>query len=335
MSAMRAEALEAPEAVAAALAQTREIADIAAQIRARAPRFVQLCARGSSAHAGTLLGHLIARRLGLVAAEAMPSLASIYAAPQHLAGSMFIAISQSGASPDLIAAATQARTDGALTLALTNTPNSPLAAACERHLPLAAGPERSVAATKTVLATLALSIALIDAWQATATPGLASLPDRIARACRLDWTPLITRLATCNRLLAIGRGPALGIARESALKLAETCNIAALAYSAAEFAHGPMALLAPDVPLLAFVQHDAARRPTEALLSRLAPRGPILAAGARLPAIQTLPTLSPSHPDTDVIPMLASLYLATESAARARGLDPDHPASLQKITRTT
>jgi glucosamine--fructose-6-phosphate aminotransferase (isomerizing) len=335
MSLMRDETLEAADAVARCLAQRAAFATIGARLRQLDPPFVVVCARGSSSHAGTYLRVLLAKQLGLVAAAAMPSIASVYHRPQRMRGALFVALSQSGRSPDLIAATAQARAAGALTLAIINDPASPLARECDLVLNVAAGEERSVAATKTVLATLAAALALVDAWElGAARPALDALPQRLAAATALDWSPLVETLAGVSSIFTVGRGPALGIAREAALKLAETCGIAGLAFSAAELAHGPMALAGPGFPVLAFLQDDASRRYSEELLATLAEHGvPVLAAGS-VAGATSLPVLPPLHADADLLPQLACFYLAAEAAARRRGLDPDHPRSLQKVTRT-
>jgi glucosamine--fructose-6-phosphate aminotransferase (isomerizing) len=332
MSLMRAEIDEAPAAVARVLANMPAIAAVAARIRALDPPLVTLAARGSSAHAGTFLRTLIGRDLGLPAGATMPSLASVYHRPQRLGGTLFVAISQSGRSPDLLACAAQARAAGALTLALVNDTAAPLAAACDLVLDIRAGPERSVAATKTVIAALATALALARLW-AGAPHGLDALPARLAAAP--DWPDLVPTLAARPHLFTVGRGPALGIAHEAALKLAETCGIAGLAYSTAELVHGPMALAGHGFPVLAFLQDDATRPLSAAMLSGLAGRGvPVFAAGGAVAGATALPTLPDADADADLMAMLLSAYRAIEAAARARGLDPDHPPSLSKVTRT-
>lgn len=336
-SLMRAEILQSPEAVRACLAQSDVFAALGARLRALDPPFVVVCARGSSSHVGAYLRVLLTRELGLIAAAAMPSIASVYRRPQRLRGALFIAISQSGRSPDLIASAEQARAAGALTLALVNDSASPLAIVCELVLNVAAGPERSVAATKTVLATLAAALALVNAWQEipNVAAALAALPERLTAAAGLDWSPLTATLARSNRIFTVGRGSALGIVNEAALKLAEVCGIAALAFSAAELAHGPMTLAGPNFPVLAFLQDDAARPHSEAFLATLAAHGaPVLNVGGTVGGAQSLPALPAMQADADLLPMLASFYMAAEAAAVSRGLDPDHPPFLHKVTRT-
>ncbi|MCX7384806.1 MAG: SIS domain-containing protein, partial [Alphaproteobacteria bacterium] len=210
---------------------------------------------------------------------------------------------------------------------------APLAMACELVIDIQAGPERSVAATKTVIATLATALALVRCW-AGLPIGMEGLPARLTAAP--DWPALADALTDHANIFVIGRGPGLGLAKELALKLAETCGVAAIAHSAAELAHGPMALAGPGFPVLALMQDDAARPYTEALLPSLIVRGAtVLAAGGPCPGATALSTLPAADPDADLLVMLVSAYRAIEAAARARGRDPDNPPALQKITRTT
>ena len=337
MSLMRDETRESAAAVARCVAQRSAFEGVARRLRALDPGTVMVSARGSSGHAGTLLRYLLARDLGVVAAAAMPSVASLYGRRQRLRGALFVAVSQSGRSPDLIRQAESAREAGALCLALVNDPGSPLAAACELVIDLAAGPERSVAATKSVLASLAAALALTAAWSGDGAMAVAAqrLPQRLDAAAAMDWSPLEAVLAGTDRLFTVGRGPGLAIASEAALKLAETASITGLAYSSAELAHGPRALAGPGFPVLGFVQDDAARPGTLAILGELATLGvPVLAAGADTAGATRLPVVAPEQADADLLPMLLSFYLAVEATARARGLDPDHPPGLRKVTQT-
>jgi glucosamine--fructose-6-phosphate aminotransferase (isomerizing) len=337
MSLMRDEAAQSADAVARCLAQPAAFMAAAGRLRGLDPSLVMVCARGSSGHAGTFLRYLLARDLGVVAAAAMPSVASVYHRQQRLAGTAVIAISQSGRSPDLIRQTESARAAGALTLALVNDTAAPLAAACDIVLDIAAGEERSVAATKSVLASLAAGLALAAAWTGSATlaAALGRLPERLAAAVALDWSQLTAELIRVDRMFTVGRGPGLAIASEAALKLAETTGVAGLAYSSAELSHGPRALAGADFPVLGFVQDDAGRAGTAAVLAELAGLGtPVFAAGLPGHGVRELPTLAPDHPDTDLLPPLVSFYLAAESAAVARGRDPDHPPGLRKVTRT-
>jgi glutamine---fructose-6-phosphate transaminase (isomerizing) len=219
-------------------------------------------------------------------------------------------------------------------LALVNDTTSPLAGVAEVILDLAAGPERSVAATKSVLASMAAGLALVEAW--TGRRGDSDgLSERLTAAAALDWSELATVLAQVDHIFTVGRGPAFGVAHEAALKVTEVCGHAGLAYSTAEFAHGPMALAAATFPVLAFLQDDAARAGSEALLNTLTARGiPVLCAGGSVAGARSLPVLPAANPAADVMTMLVPFYLAAEAAARQRGREPDKPASLSKVTLT-
>ncbi len=210
----------------------------------------------------------------------------------------FVAVSQSGRSPDLVRTADAARAAGALCLAIVNAPESPLAAACELVIDIAAGPERSVAATKTVVAMLAASLALTAAWSGDGAMARAAqnLPERLARAVALDWSALVNALTDRDRVLTVGRGPGLAIASEAALKLSEVAGIAGLAYSSAELFHGPRVLAGPAMPVLGFVQDDVGRPGTVgcARANWRQAGGPVLAAGADAPGLTALPSCSPS-----------------------------------------
>jgi glucosamine--fructose-6-phosphate aminotransferase (isomerizing) len=336
MSLMREETLEAPHAVARCLAQESVFADIGARLRQLDPPFAMVCARGSSSHAGTFLRYVMARRLGLIGAPAMPSMTSVYGVRQRLTGALVIAISQSGRSPELVRQTAMARGAGAFCLGLLNDPHSPLAEECNAVIDVSAGRERSVAATKTVLATMAAGLALVDAWKGTNDPALARLPARLRQSATLDWSVLTTRLTEVPGIFVVGRGAALGVAKEAALKLAETCGIAGLAFSAAEIAHGPMVLAGPQFPVLGFLQHDASLNHSQQILGALAARGvPVLTAGDSVAGAVALPTLPWDSPDADLLCELLCFYLCADTAARARGLDPDHPPRLKAVKETT
>lgn len=337
MTLMEEETREAPDAVARCIAQRAAFAEAAARCRALDPTIVMVSARGSSSHAGTYLRYLLARALGVVTAAAMPSVVSVYQRQQRLRGSLFISISQSGRSPDLVRQAESAREAGALCLALVNDPASPVARASEIVLDIAAGPERSVAATKSVVASLAAALALTAAWtgDAALAAATAAVPERLRQSLALDWSALETPLVPLDRAFVVGRGPGFAIASEAALKLCETTGIAAIGFSAAELAHGPRVLAGRAMPVLAFVQDDAARAGTTDLLADLAAAGvPVLAAGAQADGVRALPTLPPAHADADLLGLLTRFYLAAERVARARGRDPDRPPGLRKITET-
>src|SRR3981189_2113789 len=240
---MYREAAQAPEAVRQQLqANAERMARLSERLRQAPPRAVVTCARGSSDHAATFARYLIETRLGLLTSSAAPSVSSVYAARPDLAGAMVLAISQSGASPDLLAAVSSARAAGAHIVALGNAQDSPLAQLADDLIPLCAGTERSVAATKSYIASLAAIVPLVGGGARAAPP--AAAPPRRAlrgRAWQLDWSAAVTHLTPANNLYVIGRGLGLAIAQEAALKLKETCGLHAEAGTAPELRHGPTA----------------------------------------------------------------------------------------------
>ncbi|KAA2236866.1 SIS domain-containing protein [Salinarimonas soli] len=334
-SKMAAEIREAPAVVARqAEALRAPVADLAARLRARPPRVVVTCARGSSAHAATFGKHLIERTLGIPVAAASPVIATVYGRPLNLEGQLFLTVSQSGRSDDLIEQARSAKAGGALTVALVNAVDSPLAQACDVVLPMEAGPELSVAATKTFVASASALLTLAAAWSGERAMGeaLGRLPERLERACGLDWSAALPALADAVNLVTIGRGPTLAIAREAALKLKETCNLHGEAFSGAEFMHGPVTLVGDDFPILMFVPNDAGAEGMGRLAASLRQKGAdLFAAGLDDGG---LPALPPDHADADAICLVQAFYGLAVRLAERRGIDVDQPRHLQKVTRT-
>ncbi len=248
---MMREINEIPDATARLLdASGTAIAAAGRDIRARDPRFLVTVARGSSDHVASFMKYAVELTAGIPVASVGPSVASIYGARLRLAGSACLAISQSGKSPDIVAMAEEAKRGGALTVALTNTADSPLARASDHAIDIAAGVEKSVAATKTfvnsAVAGLALLAHCIDDQALLAA--LAELPQHFRKAIDCDWMQLAGALDGANSLFILGRGPSFAIANEAALKFKETCGVHAEAYSAAEVMHGPLALVTPGFP---------------------------------------------------------------------------------------
>jgi glucosamine--fructose-6-phosphate aminotransferase (isomerizing) len=336
---MLRESLEAPEAVARQLARNEALCRALGQrLRKAPPRFVATCARGSSDNAATYAKYLIEIRLNTVVASLGPSIRSVYGAQPRLEQALFIAISQSGRSPDLLSLAEVARADGAFTLAIVNDEASPLAARCEAVLPVHAGPEQSVAATKSWIASLSAVMQLVACW--SDDPALLSavraLPDDLAAAARSDWGAAAGMLAGADDLFVVGRGPGFAAAQESALKLKETAGIHAESYSAAELMHGPMTLASRDFPVLALSQRDASLPGMAELIDGLVARGvPVAAAGpAARPGTLVLPMADGLQPFAAPIAAVQSFYPLAERVARMRGHDPDHPPHLRKVTET-
>lgn len=313
------------------------VGDLAKRLMAQQPQLVVTCARGSSAHAATFAKHLIERHLGLPVAAAAPNIASVYRRPLAVQGQLFLAISQSGRSDDLIESAAMARATGAITVAIVNAANSPLARSVEIVLPLAAGPEHSVAATKSFIASLAALLQFVAAWSADAAMGRAGarLPDRLDAAAQLDWREALAPLTRAGSAVVVGRGPTLAIAREAALKLKETCELHAEAFSAAEFRHGPIALVGDAYPIVVLRPTDEAAAGFAGLVADLRQKGAcVLVAEPGRPQAGRLPALAPDHPDADAVCLIQSFYAFMLSLAARRGTDVDRPRHLQKVTRT-
>lgn len=338
-SAMARETGEAPAAVARLL--EREGAGIGAlgrRLAAMAPRVVVTCARGSSDHAAHYLKYLLETALGVPVASMGPSVASVYGTQLRLAGAVLVTVSQSGRSPDLVAFQAAARAGGALTVALVNDTTGPVASAADVVVPLHAGAEASVAATKSFVASAAAAAALVAAWTGDATleAALGALPARLEAALACDWSAVGEALSAAPSAYMLGRGPALAIAHEAALKAKEVSGRHAEAFSLAEVMHGPLQLVGPGFPVLAFLPDDAAVAANRAALQRLeAVGGRVFAASpmGAMPGV-ALPAMGCGHPALAPLGMILSFYRMIESVARLRGLDPDRPSHLSKVTRT-
>ncbi len=334
------EASQAPGAVAAQLQANRERAvRLGATLRAMKPRAGGTCGRGSSDHAATFAKYLIETRTGVLTSSAALSVSSVYAAPTQLAGTLCLAISQSGKSPDLVAAAQAAKDAGAYVVALVNVADSPLAALADETLPLWAGPELSVAATKSYIAALAGIVQLVAEWTGDEDlrAALADLPGQLAQAWTLDWTPAAERLRLARNLYVLGRGVGFGVAQEAALKFKETCGLHAEAFSSAEVKHGPMALVKADFPALVFRQDDETAEGVDALVAEFAARRADVmlaaAAGDGEAGVLRLPALA-AHPAVEPILQIQSFYRMANALSLARGYDPDSPPNLNKVTET-
>ena len=334
---MAAEIREAPDAVARQAESLRApLAELVRHLRHHRPQVVVTCARGSSAHAATFGKHLIERTLGIPVAAAAPSIATVYRRSLTLSGQLFLAVSQSGRSDDLVELAASAKAAGAVTAALVNAADSPLAAVCDIVLPISAGPELSVAATKTVIASMSALLRLVALWaeDTDATAALEHLPKRLAAATALDWSPALPSLAAAESLVTIGRGPTLSIAREAALKLKETSNLHAEAFSGAEFLHGPVSLVSSRYPILMLIPNDEAAPGLRQLADDLRGKGAALFVAGPDEAAGGLPALAPDQPEADAICLLQSFYGMALRLAGLRGTDVDRPRHLKKVTRT-
>jgi len=335
---MSVELKEAPEAVRRqARSLLQPLGELIVWCRRAPPRLVVTCARGSSAHAATFGKHLVERHLGIPVTAAAPNIATVYRQRLQLKGQLVLAISQSGRSDDLIEFVLMAKAAGARTAAIVNDTDSPLAAACDFPLPMAAGPQVSIAATKSFVTSLVVLLRLIAAWtnDDVLLEAIDRLPDRLAAASELDWSSALSALSAANSLVTIGRGPTLAIAREAALKLKETCNLHAEAFSGPEFQHGPISLVSPLYPIMLFMPTDAAAMGLRDLAADLRRKGAALfTTDQDGPEVGRLPALGLDHPDADAVCLIQSFYALALRIAEQRGSDVDRPRHLQKVTRT-
>ena len=335
---MAAEAGESPAVAARLLHNERDAFQAwGADMRQRPPLSLLTVARGSSDHAAHYMAYLVMARLGRLVTSLPMSLVTLYQSSLVCDGLVALAFSQSGQSPDLVAPLRYIGEQGGRTLALVNDAASPLAAAAQCCIGLHAGPEVSVAATKSYVAQLVAGAALAAAWQQEAafSAALESLPAALERAWAQDWSPAVDALQGAERLYVIGRGTGLPVAAEAALKFKEVCGIQAEAYSGAEVQHGPMALVEEGFPMLVLAPRGPAQPGLLLLAEQMRQRGAhvLLAAPPDTPGC-ALPLAATGHADLDPIAAVQSFYRMVEALARARGLDPDKPRHLNKVTRT-
>lgn len=330
---------EAGDAVARQLSQNAErLAELGARLRSLDPPLVATIARGSSDCCALYLKYLVEIVSGTPCASIGPSIATLYRTPMRLEGSVSVAISQSGRSPDIIEMQRHARRGGALSVALANDVASPLAQEAEVLLPLCAGTEHSVAATKSMVAGLVAGASLVAAWREDRqlADALTGLPDVLRGQGTPPPAAMLDRLANARSAFVLGRGATLAIAAEAALKLKETCAIHAEAYSAAEVLHGPAELVAPGFPVIAFLPSDAARE------GMLPPLTALADAGAAVIAIEAggadeedrLATAKVEAALLEPIVMVHRFYRLAEALALRLGRDPDRPRNLRKVTET-
>ncbi len=339
MTAMLREAREAPQVVARLLESNAPLCrDLGARLRSAPPPFAVTCARGSSDNAATFAKYLLEIHSGLVTASVGPSVTSVYEARPRMRDALFLAVSQSGRSPDILHLANAGREDGALTVALVNDTTSPLASTCEIVLPLHAGPEKSIAATKSFIAALAAGLQLVAHWSQDEDllKALDMLPETLEKASAADWSAALPMLSQADNLFVVGRGVGFAVAQEAALKLKETSGVHAEAMSAAELMHGPWTLAGDRFPILVLSQRDETLSGVNDLVTKLNEQGvPVVVAGAAEgPATVMLPSVEDVHPFIAPIAMIQSFYPLVNAIAQARGRNPDSPPRLRKVTET-
>ena len=335
---MRAEVLEIPDSVERLL--HNGTIDIIAGGKALAdlgPAFLVSVARGSSDHVATYLKYASELLLGIPMASVGPSVASIYHAPLHLNSAAVIVVSQSGQSPDIVEMARAGKTAGALSFALTNDPASPLAQTCTYTLNIHAGPERSVAATKTFVNSAVAGLLLLAEWKGDSAlrNAIHALPEALSRAAEIDWPELRNAVAGHDSLYTLGRGPGFAISNEAALKFKETCQIHAESYSSAEVLHGPVSIVGKGFPTLALAAKDAAEAALVEVADQIATKGAtVFVTSDKAKNARKLPCVRTGHPLTDPLALIVSFYAMVERVARARGINPDTPRHLKKVTET-
>ena len=338
-SQMAAEVHEIPIAVARLLRDERPaIRAAAAAAAALDPMVVATVARGSSDHAATYLKYAAELMLGLPVASIGPSVASIYGAQLKLGRALCLSVSQSGQSPDIVEMARSARTGGALTIAVTNNADSPLAQVSERTLNIHAGPELSVAATKTFVTSVVALLSLVAEWKGDKDllSAIDALPDTLAKAALIDWPELREALQGATSLYTLGRGPAYAVSGEAALKFKEISQIHAESYSSAEVLHGPISIIGAGFPVLAFAAADAAEDAVVGIADQISGKGArvfVTSDGAQ--TATRLGFVRTAHPLTDPLALIVSFYAMVERFARDAGIDPDKPRHLRKVTETT
>ncbi|MBP0482159.1 SIS domain-containing protein [Sagittula salina] len=335
---MKREVREIPDAVARLLENGADgMARAADALRTLDPPFLATVARGSSDHAATYVKYAAEIMAGLPVASVGPSVTSIYGARLRVKGAACLAISQSGASPDIVQMVTMMREEGALTLGLTNHLDSRLAQVSDHALALHAGPELSVAATKTFVTSAVAGVWLVAELlrDAPLLAALHALPDALAQAVDADWSPLGDALGEAESLYCLGRGPCYAASNEAALKFKETCQLHAESYSSAEVLHGPVSIVGRGFPVIALAVRDAAQKGLVEVAEKLAGMGAqVFTTSSAAQDAVALPAVRTGHPLTDPLALIVSFYAMVEQVARARGVDPDNPRHLRKVTET-
>jgi glucosamine--fructose-6-phosphate aminotransferase (isomerizing) len=334
---MFSEAAESASAVQRQLDLNAETAArIGRKLRQLKPRFITTVARGSSDHAACYAKYLLETHTGLITSSSGPSVISVYHAPLQLEGSLCLLISQSGASPDLLAMAEAARKAGAYVVALVNVADSPLALLADEVVELRAGPETSVAATKSFITSLTAVIQILSHWlnDDKLAAALEQAPELLQKAWDCDWTPAVDAIAGAPDLFVLGRGLGLGIAYEAALKLKEVCGLHAEAFSSAEVLHGPVTIARGDFPVLVLAQNDACFPGISELVENLAQRDVrLITAGIRHDSAINLPSPE-GHPVIEPILRIQGFYRMANALSVRLGLNPDSPPYLNKVTST-
>ncbi|WP_346837192.1 SIS domain-containing protein [Microbulbifer sp. SAOS-129_SWC] len=326
---MESEAREAPDRIAEQLQNNAAaMAALGARLRSQPPKFVMIVGRGSSDHAGVFAKYLIEIETGTPTFAAAPSVSSVYGRKLKLDGALVIVISQSGRSPDILAQARMAKEAGAYTVALVNDESAPIGEIVDELLPLKAGPEKAVAATKSYLATLSAVLQLVANWteDSALLEAVDALPQTLREAVDSDTQLRPEDLAAVSNLVVLGRGPGYGITRELALKLKEVCNIHAESFSSAEFLHGPVTLVEQKLTVVNVPIEDESYQAHSEQIADIIRRGGTLV-NLHVPSKGVHPRVAP-------LALLQRFYIDVAHVAISRGINPDEPAGLKKVTQT-
>ncbi len=333
---MASEIDEIPDVLARQIDNVETYWNLGRRLGSQGIRGVVTCARGTSDHAATFFKYLMETRTGLPVASIGPSVASIYGSKLQLEGFACLSFSQSGGSPDLASLQRSARAGGAQAIAILNTTDSPLGDGADMVLPVLAGPERAVAATKSFVGMLFVSMAILAGYRRDTDlrAAFGELPDLARLALGFDWSSAALPLARSGSLYCVSRGTGLAVAAEAALKFKETCRIHAEAYSAAEVLHGPLAIANERFAALFFGSRGWADDSIGEAFERLQDKGASVFLAHPDRAKASLPLPFSRHEIFDPLLQSVAFYRFVEKLARDLGENPDAPPGLKKITET-
>ncbi len=344
---MEQEAREVPGCIAKQWLENKSvISELCARVAKDKPAFAMTIARGSSDHAATYAKYLLETELGLITASSAPSTVTLYHSMLQLKNSLVIGISQSGKSPDICEVMQQAQKNGAITVAIVNVVDSPLAHLADYVIPLHVGTEKAVAATKSYIGSLTALIQLIATLSKNEKllNAMQALPDALHEAANQNWDVAINALKNSHDALVLARGYGYPIAQEAALKLKETLSIHAEPFSGAEVLHGPFAVIKKDFPALLFTQNDESLSSMLALSKKIkdvggntliaVPQGSVDQKIITESASHSLPLPKSIHPICDPLLCIQAFYPMAAQLAVQCGKNPDAPDNLQKVTET-
>lgn len=301
------------------------------------PRGFVTCARGTSDHAATFFKYVMETRTGLPVASIGPSVASVYDAHLRLKDFVCLTISQSGGSPDLLAFQRAAKAGGAMTLAILNETNNPVGREADSVLPILAGPEKAVAATKSFVGSLFVILGFVAGFteDEVLETALKDISKSAREALACDWTSAALPLVRAGSVFTIGRGPGMAVAAEAALKLKETCRIHAEVFSSAEVLHGPVVLAERKFAALAFQPNDPSRQSVREAVNRMVGKRACVFSVTNQENIESTLTV-PDVSQELLLPLvqIISFYKFVETLAGHLGENVDAPDGLKKVTTT-